>query len=341
MHFKTKNNHFGYPMLISYFGKLPVFVSRCTSSLRFFVLCKLARRMFTCSKSSQPHAQPKFSSAQQLEASLKTCCAHVKAAISSLALDADMSLEQQRLFTNVVGLLASMSAHAEFAKTAGVQIQACELCKCLVTSIKSGGKSLDDHMGEMLADVLLAQLHQPQPKFLAPPDLLCLFGELCLTSAKTRACAIQGSATHQIAALISQGGCAADTEKQAYIALCKLLVQVEHAVFESCFVDLLVHKTIEAPHDGQCTAWTLTALCTMQEKNERALEYIWTRSAVSRAIFNVLSSHPSGSGCPENMSKIARLLRIPARRPKLRMLLARSGVWEVLLAMVSCPASTT
>jgi hypothetical protein len=95
-------------------------------------------------------------------------------------------------------------------------------------------------------------------------------------------------------------------------------------------VDLLVDKTIEAPHDVERTAWVLTVLATMQEKNERALEYIWRQSTVSRLIADVLSSDP----CPENSSKIVCLLRFPASKPELRMLLARSGVWEVLHAIV-------
>ena len=71
-------------------------------------------------------------------------------------------------------------------------------------------------------------------------------------------------------------------------------------------------------------------LATMQQKNERALEYIWKQSTVSRLIADVLSSDPS----PGNTSKIVGLLRFPASKPDLRLLLARSGVWEVLHAIV-------
>ena len=297
------------------------------------VVCTQARGMFTCTRHPWPLAHHQFSSSLQLEARLKASTAQVRAALCALAPNADLSLEQQRLFTDVLGVLASLPTHAEFAKTAGVQKHARELCKCLVEGIKRVGKSLDDRIGEMLAGVFVAELYRPQPTFLPAPDLLLIFGELCLVSAKTRACAVERSASHQIAALISQAGDRPVTQKQAYIALCKLLVMVDDTIFESRFVDLLVRKTIETPHDVEYTTWMLTVLYSMQEKNDRALEYIWKQSAVSGAILNVLRSN----GCPENTSKIARLLRMPVRVPELRMLLARSGVWEVLHDIVCRP----
>ena len=292
--------------------------------------------MFTCKRFPPTLHQYKFSSAHEVEGKLRAAIKHLHTAARLLASrvdkSTDLSGEHELLVTDVFAVLASLPAHAEFAKTAAVQKQAAELCRCLVISINSVGKKFEKRVGGMLADVLVGELYRPSPAFLPLPSLLCIFGELCIASPSTRACAVERSALHRIAALCSQEKERPAVQKQALIALCKLLVYVEHFAFQSCFVDLLVLETIKAPHDVQCTTWVLTVLRKMQESNSRARQYIWTQSPVSRVIVDVLSSNP----CMENTSQIMGLLRFPARDPELRMLLARSGVWEVLHAIVSC-----
>jgi len=288
-------------------------------------------------------AQRQFSSSLQLEAQLKRCTEQTKAVVCALASGGvykgmEWSAEHQRVVTDAFAVLASLPAHAELTKIERVQKQACELCKHLVTGIKSLGhdtrllEAYDERVGALLAQLLVQELYRPHRTCFPLSDVLCIFGDLCLASPRTRAWAVERSASHQLACLCEQESRFPAVQKQAQIALCKLLyVGVdERYVFQSRFVDLLVHKTIEAPHDVERTGWVLTVLATMQQKNERALEYIWKQSTVSRLIADVLSSDPS----PGNTSKIVGLLRFPASKPDLRLLLARSGVWEVLHAIV-------
>jgi len=302
-----------------------------------------ARGMFTCRQPSLGSlARPQFSSSLLLEAQLKKCTEQTNAVVRALASSVDKgiewSAEHQRVVTEAFAVLASLPAHAELAKIERVQKQACELCKRLVAGIKGLGhkrrlfEAYDERVGALLAQLLVQELYRPYRTCFPLADVLCILGELCLASPRTRAWAVERSASHQLACLCEQESECPAVQKQAQIALCKLLyVGVdERYVFQSRFVDLLVDKTIEAPHDVERTAWVLTVLATMQEKNERALEYIWRQSTVSRLIADVLSSDP----CPENSSKIVCLLRFPASKPELRMLLARSGVWEVLHAIV-------
>tara|TARA_Y100000389_G_scaffold41863_1_gene36573 strand:- start:2277 stop:4922 length:2646 start_codon:yes stop_codon:yes gene_type:complete len=299
--------------------------------------------MFTCRQPSLGSlARPQFSSSLQLEAQLKKCTEQTDAVVRALASSVDKAVEwsasHQRVVTEAFAVLASLPAHAELAKIERVQKQACELCKRLVAGIKRLGHKrrlfevYDERVGALLARLLVQELYRPYRTCFPLADVLCILGELCLASPRTRAWAVERSASHQLAFLCEQESECPAVQKQAQIALCKLLyVGVdERYVFQSRFVDLLVDKTIEAPHDVERTAWVLTVLAAMQEKNERALEYIWRQSTVSRLIADVLSSDP----CPENSSKIVCLLRFPASKPELRMLLARSGVWEVLHAIV-------
>lgn len=288
-------------------------------------------------------AQLQFSSSLHLETQLKKCSEQTKAVVSTLTSSVhkgtEWSAEHQRVVTDAFAVLASLPAHSELTKTERVQKQAFELCKCLVISIKSlsDKKKLfevyDERVGGMLAQVLVQELYRPYSTCFPLSDMLWIFGELCLASPRTRAWAVERSASHQLASLCEQENECPGVQKQAQIALCKLLyIGIdEHFVFQSRFVDLFMDKTIQAPKDVKSTAWTLGVLCKMQEKSERALEYIWRQSPVSRVIVDVLSSNP----CPENSSKIICLLRFPATTPELRMLLARSGVWEVLHAIVS------
>lgn len=299
--------------------------------------------MFTCRQPSLGWlARPQFSSSLKLEAQLKKCTEQTDAVVSALESSVDKridwSAEHQRVVTEAFAVLASLPAHAELAKIERVQKQACELCKRLVAGINKLGpnkrlfEAYDERVGALLAKLLVEELHRPYRTCFRLADLLCILGELCLASPRTRAWAVERSASHQLACLCEQESECPAVRKQAQIALCKLLyVSVDgRYVFESRFVDLLVDKTIEAPHDVERTAWVLTVLAAMQEKNERALEYIWRQSTVSRLITDVLHSDP----CPDNSSKIVCLLRFPASKPELRMLLARSGVWEVLHAIV-------
>ena len=302
--------------------------------------------MFTCRQpitASLP--QPQFSSSLELEARLKKCAERTNAAVSALASSVykdkgmEWSAEHQRLFTHALAVLASLPAHAELAKAERVQKQACELCKCLVAGIKrlAERKALfhvyDERVGAVLAQLLVQEVYRPYRTSFALSDVLWVFGEMCVASPSMLACADERSASHQIASLCEQENKCPGVQKHAQIALCKLLYMGadEHFVFQSRFVDLLMHRTILAPDDVECTPLVLTVLCTMQEKNERALEYIWKQSPVSRVLADVLSSNP----CPENTSKIMCLLRFPATKPELRMLLARSGVWEVFNEIVA------
>ena len=299
--------------------------------------------MFTCRQPSLGSlVQPQFSSSLQLEAQLKKCTEQTKAVVCALASSMDKriewSAEHQRVVTEAFAVLASLPAHAELAKIERVQKQACVLCEHFIKGIKSLGhkrrlfEAYDERVGALLAQLLVQELYRPYRTCFPLADVLGILGDLCLASPRTRAWAVERSASHQLACLCEQESECPAVQKQAQIALCKLLyVGVdERYVFQSRFVDLLVDKTIEAPHDVERTAWVLTVLATMQEKNARALEYIWQQSTVSRLIADVLSSDRS----PENASKIVCLLRFPASKPELRLLLARSGVWEVLHAIV-------